>query len=86
MGKVGKSWEGQDGWEEIWEDMGRVERSVIFCLDVLGKITITISLAVRIRNEKSLWSLQRTKKFSSGRIFRDQGEQAWGMSKGFTFE
>jgi hypothetical protein len=37
--------------------MGRVERSVIFCLDVLGKIKITISLALRIRNEKSLWSL-----------------------------
>jgi hypothetical protein len=35
-----------------WEELGGVGRSVL-CSDVLGKITIIASLAVRLRNKKA---------------------------------
>jgi hypothetical protein len=54
--------------------------------DVLGKITIIISsLAVRIRNKKGFLLSIENKELLSGCIFRDQGKQAWGPSRGFTF-
>jgi hypothetical protein len=43
LGGVGRS----------WEELGRVGRSVLLCPDVLGKITIIASLAVRRRNKKA---------------------------------
>jgi hypothetical protein len=47
LGRVGRSWEELGG-------VGRsVGRSVLLCPDVLGKITIIASLAVRLRNKKS---------------------------------
>jgi hypothetical protein len=47
LGGVGKS------WEELGGELGRVGRSVLLCRDVLGKITIIASLAVRLRNKKA---------------------------------
>ena len=63
MGGVGKSWEELGGvgksWEELggvgksWEGLGGIGRRVLLCPDVLGKITIIASLAVRHRNKKA---------------------------------
>jgi hypothetical protein len=43
LGRVGRG----------WEELGGVGRRVLLCLDVLGKITIIASLAVRHRNKKA---------------------------------
>ena len=42
------------------------------------------SLVVKYRNKKPFVAY-REKEVLSGCIFRDQGKQAWGTSRGFTF-
>jgi hypothetical protein len=54
-----------------------------FYLIVLG-IGREASLVVKYRNKKPFWWLTE-KEVLSGCIFRDQGKQAWGTSRGFTF-
>ena len=53
LGGVGKSWEELGGVGKSGDGLGGLGRRDLLCPDVLGKITIIASLAVRHRNKKA---------------------------------
>jgi hypothetical protein len=44
------------------------------------------SLVVQYRNKKDFLLAIENKELLSSYIFKDQGKQAWGTSRGFTFQ
>jgi hypothetical protein len=86
-------------WEELGEVGKRILLSLVkftrqelgvssfflnFYLRVLGKGR-QASLVVKYRKKKCFLLAIENKEFFSGCIFRDQGKQAWGTSRRFTF-
>jgi hypothetical protein len=61
------------GVERSWEELG-----VLFCLDC------SISGCKAQKQKDFLLAIEK-KELLSNCIFRDQGKQAWGTSRGFIF-
>jgi hypothetical protein len=88
LGRVGRSWEESSSLSgvlgEIYKAGVGSEFFLNFYLRVLGTGR-QASLVVRYRNKKGFLLAIENKELLSGCIFRDQGKQAWGTSRGFTF-
>ena len=88
MGRVGRSWEesslpGVLG--EIYKAGVGSEFFLNFYLHVLSTGR-QASLVVQYRNKKAFLLAIENKELLSSCIFKDQGKQAWGTSRGFTFQ
>ena len=84
LGGVGKSSSLLGVLGEIYKAGVGSQFFLNFYLRVLGTGR-QASLVVRYRNKKGFLLAIENKELLSGCIFRDQGKQAWGTSKGFTF-
>ena len=89
MGGVEKCWQESSSLPgvlgEIYKAGVGSEFFLNFYLRVLGTGR-QASLVVRYRNKKGFLLAIENKELLSGCIFRDQGKQAWGTSRGFTFQ
>ena len=89
MGGVGKCWKESSSLPvvlcEIYKAGVGSEFFLNFYLLVLGQGR-QASLVVKYRNKKLFLLAIENKELLHSCIFRDQGKQAWGTSRGFTFQ
>ena len=88
MGRVGRSWEESSSFpgalDEIYKTGVGSEFFLNFYLCVLGTGRQAL-LVVKYKNKKG-FLLAIENKDLYGCIFRGQGKQVWGTSRGFTFQ
>jgi hypothetical protein len=85
LGGVGKSSSIPSVLGEIYKAGVGSEFFLHFYLHVLGTGR-KASLVVQYRNKKGFLLAIENKELLSSCIFRDQGKQVWGKSRGFTFQ
>ena len=87
MGGIGKCWQESSSLPGV---LGKIYKAGVgsefflnFYLRVLGTGR-QASLVVKYRNKKLFFLAIEYKELLPSCIFRDQGKQAWGTSRGFT--
>jgi hypothetical protein len=87
LGGVGKCWKEGSSFPAVRGEIYKAEVGSEFFLNfyllVLGKGR-QASMVVKYRNKKLFLLAIENKELLPSCIFRDQGKQAWGKSRGFT--